>query len=301
MTSLVSGSAFGFSGPDWVGSNIMKDRNREDSRIAFEQTLYGQQRQFDFNERMSNTAWQRGVTDMKAAGLNPMLAYAQGPSSSPQGGTAPGVQPHSSLVSGGANSSMQYQTAATTKLLGAQADKTEAEADAIRATTPVNIERMKQEIAESIERIQDIQASVTERTASASRQYQQVENLKAELPRIQEDTKRIIQHARNFAADTTLKTAQEKDVQQRIKANLPEIERLQRDLNLAIERINLPGKELDADARQSFVGILGAYLKALIPIQGLVGAIPMGRSTGPSTGGTIQHKGQRGGPDIHRR
>lgn len=53
-----------------------------------------------FSERMANTSWQRGVSDMRAAGINPILSYSQGGASAPIGVQASGSQASGPTASG---------------------------------------------------------------------------------------------------------------------------------------------------------------------------------------------------------
>lgn len=59
--------------------------------------------QMKFQEEMSGTAYRRAVADMRAAGLNPMLAYSQGGASAPVG-SMPQVQ---NVAGAGVSSAVQ--------------------------------------------------------------------------------------------------------------------------------------------------------------------------------------------------
>jgi len=73
------------SGAQLVGGIMGNKSNASNARAANEASLQGTREQIGFQERMSNSAYQRAMSDMRNAGLNPMLAYSQGGASTPAG------------------------------------------------------------------------------------------------------------------------------------------------------------------------------------------------------------------------
>jgi hypothetical protein len=80
--------------------------------------------QMAFQERMSSTAYQRAMKDMKKAGLNPILAGRLGGASSP-GGAMPNIQ--NPLAGAGATGAAVSQAYNNSALTAAQVQQTEAQ------------------------------------------------------------------------------------------------------------------------------------------------------------------------------
>jgi len=86
-----------------------------------------------FQERMSNTAYQRAMDDMKKAGLNPMLAFSQGGASAPQG-AVPTINQASKSKLG----EMAISTATGLKGLGIQQQQADTAQKNVESQTTVN-------------------------------------------------------------------------------------------------------------------------------------------------------------------
>jgi hypothetical protein len=114
----------------WTGigsaiGGIFGYKGQKDTNVASAEQA---QKQMDFQERMSNTAVQRRMADLKKSGLNPILAGGK-EASSPAGQQAPVGNKAQAAMNSALNAQMLEKNAAEIANIETNTDKTEQEID----------------------------------------------------------------------------------------------------------------------------------------------------------------------------
>lgn len=111
------------------GMSAQKKANKANLKLQREQQAW--------EERMSNTSWQRGTEDMLKAGINPMLAVSQGGASTPNVSAAT-QQPVDALARGISSAGSKAAQMLTLENLAQQTRKTSEEADSLNIRNTID-------------------------------------------------------------------------------------------------------------------------------------------------------------------
>ena len=122
------------------GAALLGYKGAQDTNAASAQAA---QAQIDFQREMSNTAFQRQVQDLKAAGINPMMATHLGGSSTPQGAMPQFINPGAVAAQSASSFGSAVSSAASAEQMGIQGGLTKAQIKQVDAATDKIREEIK--------------------------------------------------------------------------------------------------------------------------------------------------------------
>lgn len=130
--------AAGISAAGSLGTGLF---NMQSTAANNEKQIQLAHEQMAFQERMSSTAYQRGMADMKAAGLNPILAYQKGGASSPTGALPATQAPQldTKILPDAINTALAFRKNVADVNLTTQSEMTSAEDARLKRAQQLNV------------------------------------------------------------------------------------------------------------------------------------------------------------------
>jgi len=219
MIDSLLGAALGFWGQDRA--------NSANAAIS--------DKQMDFQERLSNTAYQRQVADMKLAGLNPMLAYVKGGGASTppgasyvsQSSAAPAIEGYRAATQAGKMRAETRTEERRPDLVGAQTEVERnklpvLEAEVMQRKADTWLKSAQEDLArqtafQSKYTVAVLDAQVKEIVARTEREGAQTLKIRAETANLPLEAERLISVAEQLRAQYQLLVRQALTEEERMK------------------------------------------------------------------------------------